>query len=488
MLTAIKNGQVYDGAGNAPVQKNILIRDDRIVSIDSSPVREADVIIDAIGSIVMPGFINVGSRADKTFSILSDKFQESAITQGITTQILGSEGISFAPFYKGIIDEFDAYANIEDIAHNWRDIGDFLNFLTKRGVGTNIGTLVGLSNVRGMFIKSGACDLTEGELKFSLKILRESFSSGALGFSASYTEGDGCVDGAPHSEVNALVSLASDMGRVCAFRMPSQDLKVAFGDLLWHAKVENMNMELSFARPFQDSPDAYEELSAFMEQLSSKGYIHFDVFPFPEPIISAKSLLPSWARGVNPTAVLETIFSQGAYEELCKYFKIHKDSDISIWRVADKSLKFLEGKSVREFSKNRGRSYERGLLELFKLTKLRVLFKNPEGELAVRKFVTHPRAIASWPETESFGPMNFLKLAETEKLVTVESAIEKMTSLPAKKYGISKRGVIAQGNYADVVIARDFKVKEVLINGSRVIESRGKNLSGKIILPEQKQI
>ncbi|MDO8557287.1 MAG: amidohydrolase family protein [Candidatus Jorgensenbacteria bacterium] len=485
MLTAIKNGVVYDGTGNTPARKNILLRGDRIMRIDEAPVHEADIIIDALGSIVMPGVINVGSRADKTSSLFSDPRQEAAILEGITTQIIGNDGISLAPSSPHMSGEFEPHhTERSHIVHDWRRTRDITAFLEKRGIGTNVGTLVGFSNIRAMVARGKQRDFTEQEFRACLTILRESLEDGALGLSAVYTEGEGHLEGISHEEVKELMKLLAETERICVLRLPRHGIRAAFEDLIEYTRSANINAELNFTRPFEDSPDAYNELSDFMGQLSGKGYVHFDLFPFPEATVRAEALLPAWAKGVNREATLEMLSSEGMHDELLKYFKTEKEIGMVIIRVADPSLRFLEGKSVRDFARNRGRSYERGLVELLRLTKLRVLFRYPEGDLAIQKFITHSNAIMSWDTAEQDvkGPLDFLKRMDEEKLVTLEQAVEKMTSLPAKKYGISKRGVLAPGNYADIVIARDFKVTHVFVNGEPAIgEYATRALNGSII-------
>lgn len=472
MIIAIKNGNVYDGLGNPPSRKNILIRGDRIIRIDDAPIRNADVTIDALGAFVMPGFIDIGSYADKTMSIFSDPSQKNVVQEGITTQIIGNDGTSLVPFSPHSLELTRSYASHNETVHNWRRVKDFLLFFSKRKIGTNIGVLVGLSTTRSMFTRGEARDLTEKELDFCENVLRESFRDGALGFSIEYDD-NGYIEKTSHNEAERFISIAAKAKCVYAAHLPRFCLSRALEDTFLNLKDENTNLELSYARPFINQIEAYSETAEFMEKLSGKTYAHFDLNPFGESTVSAEAFLPQWARGKTRALTLDAIFSPGTRERLEEYFKTQKDNNLVIGSVVDASLRFLEGKTLQSFARNAGKSYEKGIMEFFRITKLRAHLLCSECEFISNQFINHHQIIFSWGRSKNArsGPLEFLKFAEKGKFIVLEKAIEKMTSLPAKKFGIAKRGILAQGNYADIVVARDFQATNIFINGKRVVGS-----------------
>lgn len=471
MTTLIKNGLIYDGTGGKPVQKNILIKNGHIAKIDSVFSHKADESIDATGAIIMPGIVDVGSYADKSFSLFWDPLQESVIRQGITTQIVGNDGVSFAPFSKKSLEFTLPHSARSSMVHNGNSVKCFLKTLHGT-VSTNIGTLVGARTIKTLVSEDESKELNSKEKNYFEHLTKTALFEGAFGISIGY--GHTTHEHDPYYEIADFAPIAESMKRVCVIHPPANAIAKAFEEILRFSPKKGVNMEISHVLTLLDSSFTQKKITSFIETLSQKNNVHMDIVPFSRVPVHARELLPPWAFGENDRETLKTLTSPSRKGRLMRTFNAFQKFKLSVEGIADPAFQFFEGKSISSIAENRGSSYGEALLHVMNISTLRAYFLalSPNSTLHGR-LLGFPRTLYTWGRARDSGketPFSFLKSCKENDSLTLERKIEKMTSLPAKKFGIAKRGALIEGNYADVVVLKDFNLEHLFINGVHIIE------------------
>ncbi|MCX6788671.1 MAG: amidohydrolase family protein [Candidatus Jorgensenbacteria bacterium] len=487
MKTLIKNGLVYDGSGSAPSRRDILIRGKYIAKCGTLSREQADVVIDAGGASVMPGFIDITSHSDHHMSIFYEPHQEDFIKQGITTIIGGNCGVSLAPILNGSLESIREWGNVMGTNINWHSVKDFLSTLSKRKIGVNFGTLVGHTSMRRAITQNKFRDLTESELEMLKKMVSDSIKEGAFGLSVGLEHTHAIRT--PFSELKELVKTVSSHNAVYAthLRDTQEGLNSAIDETLELADETNANIEIQHLQPLKKYKNLYEEAAKRIEKESARHRINFDVNPFDSIPSLIYELLPKWFNEENIEIMHKKALTRAGRERLLPYLKENAPRDCFITHVTDPSLKYLEGKSIKEFSLRNGIKYEEGILKIMELTHLRatLAIRNVDTD-TLNSFLAHPNSIISTnsaafgkkefkftPSTETFP--SFLRFADGSKLLSVEKAIHKSTSIPAQKYGIKNRGKIEEGYFADITILSNFEPTHVFINGELALND-GKSM------------
>ena len=483
MTVLIKNGLVYDGSGEAPVKKDILIREERIVHIsDNIPKGQADLIIDAVGEIVTPGFIDINAAPDHYLSIFTDRSLEGYIRQGVTTIIGGNCGASLAPLFGGSLDSIRKWGDVSKVNVNWHSLAEFLTTLEKQGLGINFGTLVGHSTIRRALIGEVSRDLNDDELKTFKKVLSQAFKEGAYGFSTGLEYVHSKMT--PHHEITELVRVVAKEKRVYAthLREIGDSLNKSFKETIDIAKLTGASVEISHFQPLKEFSENYLIAKDVIEKETADISVNFDCYPSQMLAVPIYQFLPDWVKQGNLEAMQNHINSAHLEKKLLAHFRRISSEKVYICRV-EKPLRFLVGKSLEEYSKNSGLKPAEALLNLMKLSNLKaVLFHRVVDAELLEAFLLSPHSFIasgevglpvrpdSKDECELRVFTEFIRWVKKESKISMEKAIAKITSLPAEKYKIKKRGLIKEGNYADIVVLRGSEPTDVLVNGRLALE------------------
>ncbi len=490
MTVLIKNGLVYDGSGEAPVKKDILVREERIVHIsDNLPKGQADLVVDAVGAIVTPGFIDINAASDHYLSIFTDRTLESYIRQGVTTIIGGNCGASLAPLFSGSLDSVRKWGDISKVNVDWHSLAEFLKTLEKRGLGVNFGTLVGHSTIRRALTGEVSRDLNDDELKTFKKVLSQAFKEGAYGLSTGLEYVHSKMT--PHHEITELVRVVAKEKRVYAthLREIGDGLNKSFQETIDVAKLTGANVEISHFQPLKEFGKSYLAAKDVIEKETAEISINFDCYPFEMLVMPIYQFLPDWAKQGNLEAMLNHINSAHLEKKLLAHLRQISPEKVHICRL-EKPLKFLIGKSLEEYSKSSNFKPGEALLNLMKLSRLKaMLFYRVIDTKLLEEFLLSPHSFIASGEV-GFPPAEvsagkptdlkngcelrvfteFIKWVKKESKISMEKAIAKITSLPAGKYKIKKRGLIKEGNYADIVVLHGNEPTDVLVNGRLVLE------------------
>lgn len=478
MTVLIKNALIFDGSGRPPFKSDIFINHQRINRLGNFPHQSADKVIDARGMITTPGFIDVNGDADHYLGLFSDPVQESLLRKGITTIIGGNTGASLAPLVDGSLISIRKWADSSPVNVNWHSVSEFLNIINRRKLGINFGTLIGHSTIRRAIVGEELRDLTEKEFGIFNYVLEKGLKEGAFGFSTglSYVHSHSVS----YLELERLIKTVAKFKGVYSTQLRNYSVGLAESvkETLAIAKNTGVSIEINCFEPLKEFENDYLGAMASIEKEKMKTHINFDLCSVEARLVEIYTFLPEWARNGSLEVMLENITTAGTREKILDFLSTSKIDDLVIAKLPS-FLRFLTGKSLKQFSESQNMNLAETLLKLMELTKLKAeLWQKNIDPQTLRKIMVSEDAIIA-----SGGMVDFLNLVQKENLMSLEKAVVKATSLPAFKFNIKERGLIKEGYFADIVVIRDGRPSEVLVNGSIALENgeaKG-TLAGKIL-------
>jgi N-acyl-D-amino-acid deacylase len=524
----IINGHIIDGTGSPWYSGDVGIRDGRIAAVGILSAASRKRTIDAKGKVVAPGFIDMLGQSETT--ILVDPRLPSKIYQGITTEITG-EGGSAAPLNDSIIaNDRPAYQHYK-INPDWRTFREYFAHLEKQGMGINLASYVGATQVRRMVLGDADVQPTPEQLEKMKVLVREAMRDGTVGVSTSLEYAP-----APYAkteEIIALASEASKFGGIYATHMRSEgdavlesiDEAVRIGREaqipveIWHFKVAG---KANFGR----MPD----LIARVNKARAEGFdVSADTYAYTAWSNSMSAFVPPWAHDGGDARMIERLKYPATRTRIRKemetpskewdneWDEINGPQDVMITAVQNPALKKFQGKRLPEIAKALNKDPIDTLFDLLiedkAFTSVAVFgMSEPDVALALQQpwvsvdndsSGTSPEGILGeeHPHPRAYGtfPRVLRKYVREEKKLTLEDAIRKFSALPAQRMRLADRGVLKKGMWADVVVFDPNTVRDVatfddpnhlsegmdlvLVNGTPVIEN-GKmtgSLPGKVL-------
>ena len=291
----IRNGRIVDGTGSPWYAADLGIRDGRIAAIGRLEGAKAKRVVDARGNVVAPGFIDMLGQSE--LSILANPSLPSKIFQGITTEITG-EGGSPAPLNDAIVEADRASYDQVGVTPDWRTLAEYYARLERQGIGINMATYVGATQVRRMVLGDHDRDPTPAELDRMRELVRQAMRDGAVGLSTSLQ-----YPPAPYAETPELVALAREAARLGGIyathlRNESDEIVPALDEAIrigreagipvevWHLKTAGKN---NWGR--------MPEVVAKIDSARRAGVdIAADTYAYPAWFNSLSSFVPPWAH------------------------------------------------------------------------------------------------------------------------------------------------------------------------------------------------
>jgi dihydroorotase/N-acyl-D-amino-acid deacylase len=527
----IANGHVVDGTGSPWYSGDIGIREDRIAAIGNLSGRARKRTIDAGGKVVAPGFIDMLGQSELT--ILVDPRLPSKIYQGITTEITG-EGSSAAPLNDAILKSDNLSYEHLKITPDWRTLREYFARLEKQGMGINLASYVGATQVRRILLGDADVQPTPAQLEQMKALVRDAMRDGAVGVSTSleYTP-------APYAKTEELIALAgeaSKFGGIYATHMRSEgdamaeaiDETVRIGREakipveIWHFKVAGKS---NWGR--------MPEMIAKVNAARASGIdISADTYAYTAWSNGLSAFIPPWAHDGGDTKLIERLKDPATRARIRKdlltpskdwdneWNEISGPKDVQICAVQNPALLPLQGKTLGDVARIWNKDPMDALFDLLvedkAFTEVAVFgMSEPDVALALQqswvsvdndssgtspegllgKDQPHPRAYATFPRV-------LRKYVREEHRLSLEDAIRKFSALSAQRMRLTDRGILKEGMWADIVIfdpamIRDLATFEkpnqlsegmeyVLVNGTLVIDG-GKMtgaLPGKVLRGE----
>jgi len=512
----ILNGQIIDGTGSPWYSGDVGIRAGRIAAIGNLAAAPRLRTLDARGKVVAPGFIDMLGQSETT--ILVDSRLPSKIYQGITTEITG-EGGSAAPLNDAIIaSDRPAYEHYK-INPDWRTFHDFFARLEKQGMGINLASYVGATQVRRMVLGDADVQPTPDQLEKMKSLVRDAMRDGAVGVSTSLEYAP-----APYAktdEIIALASAAAPFGGIYATHMRSEgdaiiesiDETVRIGREA-HIPVEIWHFKVAGKANFGRMPEAIARVNKARAEGSD---ITADTYGYTAWSNSLSAFVPPWAHDGGDSKLIERLKDPATRARIRKnmqtpskdwdneWDEITGPQDVMITVVQNPSLKQFQGKRLTEIAAAMKKDPMDALFDLLvqdkAYTECAVFgMSEPDVVLALQQpwvsvdndsSGTSPEGILGeeHPHPRAYGtfPRILRKYVREEKKLTLEDAIRKFSALPAQRMRLTDRGVLKQGMWADIVIFDPETVtdvatyddpnrlskgmEDVLVNGTLVIEN-----------------
>jgi dihydroorotase/N-acyl-D-amino-acid deacylase len=524
----IRNGHIIDGAGSPWYAADIAIRDGHIVAIGHLDSSAAKQTIDAAGLVVAPGFIDMLGQSEG--SILVNPHLPSKIYQGITTEITG-EGGSAAPLTDALrLSDRAGYEHYK-IDPSWNTFREFFARIEKRGMGINMASYVGATQVRRVVIGDGNRAPTPAELDRMKLLVREAMHDGAVGLSTSLQYAP-----APYATTEELIALATEAGKlggIYATHMrsegeaiiPAIDEAIRIGREA-RIPVEIWHLKAAGRRNWGRMP----EIVARIDQGRRSGVdIAADTYAYPAWFNSFSAFIPPWAHDGGDAKLIERLKDPTTRARIRQdilapssawdneWDEIPGPEAIQLCVVQNPMLLPLQGKTIAEIAKLRGKDPLETIFDILvednAATNVAVFgMSEPDVRLALQQpWVSicndsqgtapdgllgqehpHPRAYGTFPRI-------LRKYVREDGALTLPDAVRKFSALPASRLRLADRGVLKAGMWADVVVfnpdtIRDLATFEnpnqlsegmeyVLVNGIPVI-AKGKMtnaLPGKVI-------
>ncbi|HEX8123979.1 MAG TPA: D-aminoacylase [Allosphingosinicella sp.] len=467
----IRGGTIYDGTGGTPFTGDVAIKGDRIAAVAARIPGKGKAEIDARGLAVAPGFINMLSWAAEP--LIRDGSAQSDVRQGVTLEVMG-EGWSMGPFSPAQKAEATAEQTVTRYPISWTTLGEFLQFLEKKGVSVNVASMVGASTVRVHEIGRNDVDPTPEQLRRMRALVRQAMDEGAMGLGSSLI-----YVPAVYAETDELVALAAEAGRcggmyASHMRSESSGLLEAIDELVEITRRSGARGEIYHLKaagrsnwPLMDSAlERIEAARAAGVPVSANMYL------YSASGTGLDSTLPLWVREGGPKALQARLRDPAVRARVAAEMQGGSRDWSTVQPVGfvNPALRIYSGKRLPEIAALRGKSVAETAVDLVAEDGSQVVtIFHSISEDNLRKVLARPwvsfgsdaAAIATEPpftdkevHPRTYG--NFARLlgryVRDGKALGLAEAVRRLTSLPADNLRIADRGRLKKGLFADLAI------------------------------------
>lgn len=515
----ITNAHIVDGTGAPWYVGDIGIRGERIVAMGDLHGAPAVRRIDAAGLVASPGFIDVQGQSE--FELLIDNRAASKITQGVTTEITG-EGTSIAPVNDLLLEDLKDNAKKYNVKLDWRSLDDYLRRLDRTRPAINLGTFVGAGGIRTYVIGKDNRPATPAELEQMRKLVAEAMQQGAFGLSSALEYVPDTF--ASTDELVELAKVARGYGGVYFTHQRSESDRIfpsldevfaiaqraGISTTIWHLKTA-----------YSENWGKMPEVIAKIEAARARGLdVAASVYPYTRASNGLTSSFPPWVSEGGTEKMIERLkdpvqraraqkeMDQPASDWENEWLGSGGPQGVTLIQVLNSDLKKYEGMNFEEIGRAMGKDPKDAAMDIaiadhgnsgqviaiMQESDVRAAVSNPlvtygsdsgaeaeDGPLSTTK--AHPRAFGTFPRI-------LAEYVRKEHTMTLEEAVRKMTSQAASRVGITDRGILRPGTFADIAIfdpatvqdkatyndplRYSVGVKDVFVNGKPVV------LDGKI--------
>ena len=473
----ITGGTVYDGTGSPGRPTDLGITGERIEAVDDLSTATATRSIDATGLAVAPGFIDTHTHSEG--HLLVDPQHACGLRQGITTEVMGLDGMSFAPlspanhvmyrrWLAGLLGDpieglpMDSVAAFRSNYH--------------RKVAINTAYLIPHSAIRLEIVGFHDVPLSGDDIKTAQGMIAKGLEEGAVGFSTG-----GSYYPSPWGDTEEFIELCrpvADAERIYLVEPRRVEMDRAHGgdgvlEGLQVGRKSGVKVHFAHFRTSADTAGRVDELMAPIDAAEAEGVdVSLDVYPYPTGSSISSASLPGWAQEGGPDAILERLEDTAQRKEIARFF--NEDFTMGLDDIVFtylRGLPELEGMSLPDIAKSRSRSRGDVLAELLLETNLSVgyLRAPPMSQRLFHQvgrdcleLLTRPDYMAcsditpagSMPHPRCYGafPRFLGRLRRQYDIMSLELMIQRMTENPAQRYGITRRGRLEKNYFADVVL------------------------------------
>jgi dihydroorotase/N-acyl-D-amino-acid deacylase len=477
----IRGGRVVDGSGRPAYTADVAIKGDRIVKIGNLSQATAARVIDARSLVIAPGFIDMLGQSE-TY-LLIDPRANSKVMMGVTTEITG-EGESIAPINDRQIKEQEDFLRRFNLTIDWRTLAEYFKRLEKQGSGVNLGTFVGATQVREYVIGYDDRPPTSQELDQMKKLVAEAMRDGALGLSTSLQYVPARF--AKTDELVELAKVAHQYGGIYATHQRSEanTIDASLDEVFEIAQKAQIPVEIWHLKTaYKKNWGRMAHVLTRIKQARDRGLdVTADIYPYIAGSTALSACLPPWALEGGTEKMLNRLRDPQTRQRLKKeiaeeqteweniYLGSGGPSGVLIGAVVNRELESLQGKRISEIAEQQKKDPLDVVFDLiladhgqtgaiyFMMSEadMRAAMQSPfvsfctdsgaratDGPLAGSK--SHPRGWGSYPRILG-------RYVRDEKLLSLETAVHKMTGAPAARVGLRERGLIKEGMFADITV------------------------------------
>ena len=480
----IESGLVVDGSGTPARPGSIAVEDGRVRLIDAGTADDSPVgrRIDAGGKIVAPGFIDLHSHSG--LMILAEPRHEPKVRQGVTTEVIGVDGLSYAPMpsradLRALVEMNAGLDGAPNVALNWESVTGYLQRFERR-VAVNIGMLVGNSALRISRLGWDDVPADERALADMRAMLREALEEGALGLSSGLDYPPGS-----YATTAELAALTREAARAGGFyhthvRYPLGDGYLdPFREAIEIGRRGPGPVHITHFYHRQTHPGGPEQLLALVEDARTGGLdVTFDTYPYEWASTRLLIQLPGWIQAGGPGPLKARLADRSARQRLREELRARGAAYTSETGWADVRLGYFanprnlrwEGLTLADVMAERGVDAVDAMCDLLLEEELRInqVTSGPWSE-TLHHFVRHPVGmigtdstfVGEKPSPRTYGsfPRVLGEFVRERALLGLEEAVRKMTSAPAARLGLTDRGLLSDGYAADIVVFDPARVR-----------------------------
>lgn len=487
----LRDGLIYDGSGNPPVRGDVALIGDRIAAVGDIGAAHASREIRLNGLAVAPGFINMLSWSVE--SLIEDGRSQSEIRQGVTLEVMG-EGTSMGPVSeamkasrtRGILGNNHIQYEVE-----WSTLGEYLEWLAQRGVSTNIASFVGTGTLRTYVMGDNDRPPTDAELNAMADLVRQAMQEGAVGMSAALI-----YPPAAYASTAELITLAKAVAEydgmyISHIRNEGSTFVEAIQEFLTIAREANLTAEIYHLKAAGSSNwHKMDEVIRLVEQARADGLpVTADMYNYEFSGTGLSSCIPPWAHDGGHKELIARLKDPATRQRIKhdmntpslaweNMYHEYGPTRILLSGFQNDALKHYTGKTLAEVCTLRGTPPDDTLLDLVIEDNSRIFTmyfcmsednlrkqiklpwvsfcsdaesQAPEGVFL--KTNPHPRAYGSFARLLG-------KHVRDERLIPLEEAVRRLTSLPAANLKLKQRGALKVGYFADVVVFDPANVRD----------------------------
>jgi N-acyl-D-amino-acid deacylase len=484
----IKNGSVIDGSGAPAFRADVAVDGDRIVAIGPGMQGGAQREIDATGLYVTPGFIDIHSHSDLFF--LDCPSAESKVRQGVTTEVVGMCGFSPAPVHPERASMVEAWVGGigSRLKVGWKSFGEYLDRLRLATPSVNIVHFVGHGALRLAVIGPDSRAPTLDEQKAMEKLLAEALDAGTFGYSTGLVYAPSA-----YAQTGELIALARSMASrgglyFSHIRGEAGTLERAILEAIGIGETAGVPIQIAHMKAAgRENWGKMERALRLIDEARARGVdVTADIYPYTAGSTKMDTLLPAWVHDGGVARLLERIGDRATRRKIIDECSVDGDR----WRTTSGAVGLdevliatcprqeLEGLTLAELARRRGETPAEAMLNLLAEARAQVsmiIFTMSEANVA--RGLAHPHVMIGSdslglssgpgphpgkPHPRMYGtfPRVLGQYVREERLLSWETAINKMTGMPAAKLGLSERGLIQPRYFADLAIFDPATVKD----------------------------
>jgi N-acyl-D-amino-acid deacylase len=477
----IRNGLIYDGSGSAPRKGDVAIAGDRIAAVGDIGNGRGSIEIDAHGRAVAPGFINMLSWANE--SLIIDGRSQADIRQGVTLEVFG-EGWSMGPVNEAMKREAREQQTDFKYEIEWTTLGEYLEYLARRGISPNVASFIGAATVRIHELGYENRPPTAAELERMKDLVRQAMREGALGVGSALIYAPATYAGT--AELVELSKAAAESGGMYISHMRSEGNHLLEGidELISIAREAGIAAEIYHLKAAGEAN--WPKMNAAIEKVNGARAaglnISANMYTYPAGGTSLDAMIPPWAHEGGLKKMIERLHDPALRQRIVTEMRTPAESWENLGLLAGSpdriilaafgtnALKPLTGKSLAEVARMRGNSPEDTAIDLVieddGATGAIFFLMSEEN---IRKGIAQPWVsfgsdaespapegvfLKSNPHPRAYGNVARLlrKYVREGKVISLQEAVRRLTSLPAKNLKIDRRGLLQPGYFADVVV------------------------------------